>query len=147
MRGTILAVSFLALGAFAMPKQARAQEKKEAFLRYDKTDYTERVTIKRIKPGTKDEFFDPVKGVWAARRDVKGKGLMFHVLGTTKPDADLNPDLDKDLTTRARVMIVIPGAGSVLTDNDGNEYVITEAEGESPAKCWVKLTKAAPKKR
>jgi hypothetical protein len=138
MRTLALAGLVLALGV-TMAKRTAAQEKKAQepteFV-FEGTTFNERVTVKRKKPATKtDEFFDPVKDVWAVRKTVPQKGLMFMVAGTTRPGADLAKD--------PGFFRIEPGVGSVLTDAAGNEYTVTEVDGFAR---WVKLTKAAPKK-
>jgi hypothetical protein len=114
-----------------------ADEKKEEpkeFRRGDIT-YDERVVVKEWDAQGK-KYLRPVEGVWATRVDTK-KGLMFRVLGTTKPDADL--------TKRPGVFRVRAPKDSVIIDAAGNEYTVTEAEGDNDS-CFVKLTKAAPAK-
>jgi hypothetical protein len=112
------------------PKKAEATE-----FKFEDIVFNERVRVKQWV-GRQKEFLKPVENVWAMRKDVPKKGLVFHIIGTTKPGADLekNPGL-----LRLHVE-----KGSIITDAAGNEYMVTESEGDANV-LWVKLTKAAPK--
>lgn len=136
MRACIMAAGlFLSLGGLTMGRTATAQEPTE--FKFEGTVFNERVTVKQFKARQK-EFLKPVAGVWAVRKDTKEKGLMFHIVGTTKPGADL--------TKQPGVFRVGAEPGSILTDAAGNEYTVAESEGNDDV-LWVKLTKEAPKKK
>ena len=98
--------------------------------------FDERVQVKEWDAQLK-VFRKPFEKVWACRKETK-KGLLFHVYGTTRPGADL--------AKSPGVFFVHPKAGSVITDASGTEYEVESTEGSNPTACWVRLTKAAPKK-
>ena len=67
--------------------------------------YTERVTIK-VWIAAQKGFLNPIPNQWAFRREIKGE-LVFGLRGGT--------------------INTTPTTGSVITDADGNEYLITHA--------------------
>jgi hypothetical protein len=136
MRVCMMAMAFT-LGAIAMNEVEADQKDEPKEFKSGDTTYNERITLKPWEPRRAGGagFLKTVENVWAVRVD-SPKGLYFRVLGTTRPGADLekHPGV---FTTPVK-------KNSVIIDAAGNEYLVTESEGDIVA--WVKLTKAAPKK-
>lgn len=111
--------------AFGVTMSTVADEKKKEpeTLKEGDRVWTERCTIK-VWVEKQKAFLNPVKDVWAMRKDTK-EGLMFDVRainGNSTPDK-----------------------GSVIIDSQGREYTVLRAESP-PYGLFVKLTKDAPKK-